>query len=67
MKAHKISFDVYAHVRHARQQAGDRKEQILQERSYTDPVYKRLDKIEEMLLHVETLCENLTREDVVDE
>lgn len=63
MPANKISFDVYAHVRHARQQAGDRKEQIAATQSYSDNKSRLLAQIEDTLISVESMCEQLLKED----
>jgi hypothetical protein len=65
MPANKTSFDVYAHVRHARQQAGDRKEQVLATQSYSDNKSRLLTEIENTLISVESMCEQLLKEDQI--
>jgi hypothetical protein len=62
MAANKITFDVYAHVRHARQQCGDRIEQIKQV-DWKDPRVAALDEIYDMLDHAEGKLERILKED----
>ena len=62
MPANKKSFDVYAHVRHARQRCGDRTEEI-RAVDWKDPRIKALDEIYDTLDSLEGKLERFLKED----
>lgn len=63
MSANSTTFDIYAHVRHARQRAGDRSTELIRAHGYDDPVAKKLHDIENRLNSIECEMEAILRLD----
>ena len=60
------TFEVYAHVRHARQQLGDRMEQIKEASSYPyPPVIDKMEEVYRLLDTCECRMEKILEDDQV--